>query len=77
MLTVSFQNNRRTKKVILRKRVDAFVVLFLLFMVIGRSVSGVHWITDIIGSVIFSVGLYLIYNSTVMMLDKKKLTEEI
>ena len=77
MLTVSFQNNRRTKKVILRKRVDAFVVLFLLFMVIGRTDSGVHWITDIIGSVIFGVGLYLIYNSTVMMLDKKKLTEEI
>lgn len=77
MLTVSFQNNRRTKKVILRKLVDVFVVLCSMFMVIGRTVSGVHWITDIIGSVIFSVGLYLIYNSTVMMLDKKKLTEEI
>lgn len=77
MLTVSFQNNRRTKKVILRKIIDIFVVLFSLFTVIGRTISGVHWMTDIIGSIVFSMGLYLIYNSTVMMLDKKRLTEEI
>lgn len=74
MLTVSFQNNRRTKKVILRRIVDVFIVLFSLFMAIGRAISGVHWLTDIIGSVIFSTGLYFVYKSTVMMFDKK-LTE--
>lgn len=77
MPTVSFQNHRRIKNITIRNVIYIFIVLFSLFMVIGRTVSGVHWITDIIGSVIFSVGLYLIYNSSVMMLDKKKLTEEI
>lgn len=75
MLTVSFQNNLRTEKAIVRKIINVFVILFSLFMVIGRTVSGVHWITDIIGSVLFSMGLYFIYKSAVMMFDKKQLTE--
>lgn len=76
MLTVSFQNNLRTEKAIVRKMINVFVILFSLFMVIGRTVSGVHWITDIIGSVLFSMGLYFIYKSAVMMFDKKQLTED-
>ena len=75
MLTVSFQNNLRTEKAIVRKMINVFVILFSLFMIIGRTVSGVHWITDIIGSVLFSMGLYFIYKSAVMMFDKKQLTE--
>ena len=75
MLTVSFQNNRRIKNVIIRKVINIIVVFFSLFMVIGRMVSGVHWLTDIIGSVIFSLGLYLIYKSVIMMFDKKRLAE--
>ena len=71
----SFQNNRRIKNVIIRKVINIIVVFFSLFMVIGRMVSGVHWLTDIIGSVIFSLGLYLIYKSVIMMFDKKRLAE--
>jgi undecaprenyl-diphosphatase len=35
--------------------------LFAAFMVIGRLLSGVHWLTDILGGVLCSVGLVLLY----------------
>ena len=70
MPTVSFQNHRRIKNITIRNVIYIFIVLFSLFMVIGRTVSGVHWLTDIIGSILFSIGLYLIYKSIVMRFDK-------
>ena len=51
---------------------DHFVVLFSSFMVAGRLLSGVHWITDIIGSVFLSTGLFLLYAAMVNRADKKK-----
>ena len=37
------------------------IAVFTAFMVIGRIVSGVHWITDIIGGAILSTGLVMLY----------------
>ena len=37
--------------------------VFCLFMIIGRVISGVHWITDIIGSVFLSTGLFCLYKA--------------
>jgi undecaprenyl-diphosphatase len=36
-------------------------------MVICRLVSGVHWFTDIIGSVLLSTGLFYIYKGIVLL----------
>ncbi len=72
MPTVSFQVNRRIKNTFIKNLINASVVLFVLLMVIGRTIAGVHWLTDIIGSVILSVGLYLIYQSIVLLIDKKQ-----
>ncbi|MBQ9131553.1 MAG: phosphatase PAP2 family protein [Clostridia bacterium] len=36
---------------------------FVAFMVIGRLVSGVHWVTDIIGGALVSAGLVALYNA--------------
>ena len=77
MPTVSFQNHRRIKNITIRNVIYIFIVLFSLFMVIGRTVSGVHWLTDIIGSILFSIGLYLIYKSIVMRFDKKRELAEV
>ena len=41
-------------------------------MVAGRLVSGVHWLTDIAGSVILSAGLFLLYCTAVAYADQKK-----
>lgn len=37
--------------------------LFTAFMVIGRLVCGVHWFTDILGGLIFSVAMISLYCS--------------
>lgn len=36
---------------------------FTVFMILGRLLSGVHWITDIIGGAILSAGLVLLYDA--------------
>ena len=71
MPTLNFQVKRRVKSTMMKNVIRAFSVLFSLFMVIGRTISGVHWLTDIIGSVILSTGLYLVYKSSVLLFDKK------
>ena len=61
MPTLKFQADRRVKSAVLGKSITIFVIVFSAFMVIGRLISGVHWATDIIGSVLLSSGLYMIY----------------
>ena len=72
MPTLWFQANRRVTNAMIRKAVAVFVVTFSVFMVIGRLVSGVHWATDIIGSILLSAGLYMLYRSAVLYTDKAK-----
>ena len=61
MPTLKYQADRRIADPVARKAIAVFVILFAAFMVIGRLISGVHWATDIIGSVFLSSGLFLIY----------------
>ena len=72
MPTLMFQANRRVSNAIIRKAVVVFGIVFSAFMVIGRLISGVHWATDIIGSVLLSKGLYMLYRSAVLYTDKAK-----
>ena len=69
MPTLVFQVNRRCERKTVKRTVSIFVVLFSAFMVIGRSVSGVHWATDIVGSVLLSFGLFKLYQSAVTTVD--------
>ena len=61
MPTLRFQADRRVLSAVLRKSITIFVIVFSAFMVIGRLISGVHWATDIVGSVLLSSGLFMIY----------------
>ena len=72
MPTLYFQTDRRSDRAGVRNITRAFVVLFSAFMVIGRLVSGVHWATDIAGSVLLSAGLFMVYRALVVFADYKK-----
>lgn len=72
MPTLVFQVNRRLKQSKVKKIINIITVLFSVFMVTGRLVSGVHWFTDIIGSMLLSAGLFLVYKSVVLLTDKEK-----
>ena len=37
------------------------IIVFIVFMVVGRLISGVHWISDIIGGVLISASLVTVY----------------
>ena len=69
MPTLVFQVGRRCERKTVTRAVSIIVVLFSAFMVLGRAVSGVHWATDIVGSVLLSFGLFKLYQSAVSAID--------
>ena len=72
MPTLIFQADRRARRPEVKRAVRILTILFSLAMVMGRLVSGVHWMTDIIGSVLLSCGLFLIYQASVLFCDGKE-----
>lgn len=72
MSTLAEQVNRRAKSAIVKAGIKAFVICFSVFMVVGRLISGVHWLTDIVGSIMLSLGLFCIYKASVLLCDKGK-----
>ena len=65
MPTAMMQLRGRIKNHALRKAVTSAITAFIVFMVAGRLVSGVHWLTDIIGGILLSAGLVMIYDSLI------------
>ena len=63
MPTAMMQLRARIKNDLFRRCVTFAIAVFIAFMVIGRLVSGVHWISDIIGGVLLSAGLVMMYYS--------------
>ena len=45
------------------------LIAFAVFMVVGRLLSGVHWLTDIIGGVLLSAGLVTLYAAVVRQMN--------
>ncbi len=52
----------RIQNPVYRRWVTGLLVVFTGFMVVGRLVSGVHWLTDIVGGILLSAGLVLLYD---------------
>ena len=65
MPTAIMQFNARIKNNALKRFVASAIIAFIVFMVIGRLVSGVHWFTDIIGGALLSTGLVLMYRAII------------
>ena len=61
MTTAILQLRDRIKNPVLRCCTSLVLTAFTLFMVIGRIFAGVHWITDIIGGILLSTGLVMLY----------------
>ena len=61
MPTAVIQLGSRIKNRKLYKFISYSIVLFVAFMVIGRLLSGVHWFTDILGGILLSAGLVMLY----------------
>lgn len=66
MPTALMQFHGRIRQGVLRKWVSTAGIVFTLFMVIGRLVSGVHWFTDIVGGAFLSTGLVLLYAAFIL-----------
>lgn len=71
MPTLKYQIDRRSSHSVLKTAITIFVIDFSLFMVIGRALAGVHWCTDIIGSILLSMGLFKLYQFSVVCMDQK------
>lgn len=65
MPTAAMQFNMRIKNAVFRRCIVVAIILFIAFMVVGRIIAGVHWITDIIGGILFSAGMVVIYDALI------------
>ena len=65
MPTAIMQFYTRIKNDVLKRCVTYAITAFIVFMVIGRLVSGVHWVTDIIGGALLSTGIVLMYRAII------------
>ena len=63
MPTAILQLRSRLRQKVFRGCVIVLIAGFTVFMVIGRLLSGVHWLTDIIGGLLLSAGLVTMYDA--------------
>ena len=70
MPTAIMQFRERIGNSKLRNSIVCVIIAFTAFMVIGRLLSGVHWITDIIGGALLSTGLVMLYHSVCSLKPK-------
>ena len=63
MSTARMQLRRRLRPGALRRVVCTMIPCFTAFMVLARLLSGVHWLTDIIGGSLISGALVLLYRT--------------
>ena len=68
MPTLTFQAQRRWKHAAV---IRLLTTLFSVAMILGRLISGVHWLTDIVGSLLLSGGLYCLYRAAVLLWEQK------
>ena len=63
MSTAQMQLHRRLRPSALRRMVCTMLPCFTAFMVLARLLSGVHWLTDILGGAVLSAALVTAYRA--------------
>ena len=71
MPTLIFQAKCRLTNRRFRNMLCIFTHFYSIFMVTSRLLSGVHWFTDIIGGILLSAGLFLMYVATVEIWENR------
>lgn len=66
MPTARMQLRRRLRSPFLVRLASLAIPLFTAFMVLSRTLSGVHWFTDIAGGALLSAGLVAFYRSMIL-----------
>ena len=59
--TAVMQIKSRINNIILNKFVSVGLMIFTVFMITARLISGVHWFTDIVGGTLISCGFVVMY----------------
>ena len=67
MPTAVSQLNSRIRDERLKRGLACVIVAYTALMVFGRLVSGVHWLTDIIGGALLAAGLVTLYNAALSL----------
>ena len=63
MITAAMEFQNRIQNPRKRMWVTRMITIFTVLMVIGRLLSGVHWFTDIVGGILLSAGLVMLYSA--------------
>ena len=63
MPTSIIQLKSRIRNKTLKNFATITIIIFIAFMVVARLISGVHWLTDIIGGALLSTGLVMLYHA--------------
>lgn len=63
MPTAVMQLRQRIKTPVLRRCVALCITVFTVLMVVGRLISGVHWLTDIVGGILLAAALVMLYDA--------------
>ncbi len=69
MPTAMMQLRARLRNIKVRTIVLTILAVFTACMVVGRLIAGVHWFTDIIGGVLLSAGLVVLYSAVEKMME--------
>jgi membrane-associated phospholipid phosphatase len=75
MPTAMVQFHRLIQNKTARIIVNVILGVFTAFMIIGRMISGVHWFTDIFGSVLLSSALVMVYYSADQYIESKQIQQ--
>lgn len=63
--------NRKLFKSHMTKLINFLLIVLLGFTVVGRLLAGIHWFTDIIGGILISCALLMIFRTILDYLDNK------
>lgn len=69
MPTAMMQLRVRLRNTKVRTVVLMILAVFTVCMVVGRLIAGVHWFTDIIGGILLSAGLIVLYSAVEKMME--------